>query len=178
MTRKPVLLQQEMATRMSHVPCFFLLSHQEDEDTQREKSWTTGRKLARDLWRMKVFRIKSFSVELWTKCISLGVTVPVGLFWSFSPGLHYLFCFSWNETQTKPACLSHCSADESLPHSMALSKQLAHWLSQLCLLKNRAMSYALLIMKKWIRMELFPESKLLNKYALTSDPKMRTCLWE
>lgn len=51
-------------------------------------------------------------------------------------------------------------------------------LSQCCLLKSRAMSYALLIMKKWTWMELYPESKLLNKYALMSDSKKKTCLWE
>lgn len=109
--------------------------------------------------------------------ISLEVIVPVRLFWSFSPSLHS-FVFAGMKHKTKPARHSNCSADDSLTHSMALSKQLAHLLSHLCLLKNRVMSYTLLIMKKWTWMELFPESKLLNKYALRSDPKTRICLWE
>jgi len=80
--------------------------------------------------------------------ISLGVIVPVRLFGSFSPSLHYLFCFSWNETPTKLACHRNGSAAESLARSMALSGQLARSLAQLCLLKNRVMSYILLIMEK------------------------------
>lgn len=176
-------------TRMSHVPCFLLLSHQEDKDTQKAESWTTDSNLAGDFWTMQLSRMKwgsgihcsSFSIGLWIKFWTASTWEWLFQFIcseAFLPSCITCSVFSWNETQTKPACHLNCSAGESLTHSTALSKQLAHSLSQLCLLKSRAMSYTLLIMKKWTWMELFPESKLLNKYALTSDPKMRTCLWE
>lgn len=133
--------------------------------TQKQESWTTDSNLAGDLRRMKLLRMRwgssiiqcsSFSVGLWTKlwrasaCEWLYQCI---CFEAFLLVCITCFVFSWNETQTKPACHPHSSADEPLSHSMALSKQLAHSLSQLCLLKKRVMSYALLIMKKWTRME-------------------------
>jgi len=43
---------------MSHVPCFLVVSHQEDEDTQKEETWATDSSLAGDSRRVKLLRVK------------------------------------------------------------------------------------------------------------------------
>lgn len=104
----PCSLSKRMATRVSLVPCFFLLSNQGDEDTQKEELWTTDSSLPGDLQRMNLLRIKwgsgihclSFRVGIWTK------------FWTASAWERLFICFEdfllasltcfvsfWNETQ-------------------------------------------------------------------------------
>lgn len=120
-------LSKRMETRMSHVPCFLLLSHQEDEDTQKEESWTTDSNLAGDLWRTKPLTMKwgsgihcsSFSVGLWTKFWRASAWECLYQFICFEAFLPaYITCFvfflEWNTNKT---CLP------AIPTAL----QMSHW---------------------------------------------------
>lgn len=133
MTRRPVLPQQEDGNKdvtramlpSAVSPGRWRYTKRGVMDNRQQPCWRFMENKAfvdeMRIWH-SLFIIQCRTLNQILESISLGVIVPVHLFWSFSPGLHYLFCFfSWNETQTKPACHSHCSADESLTHSMALS---------------------------------------------------------
>lgn len=87
------------------------------------------------------------------------------------------FCFCWNETQNK-TCLTFKLLCWWLTDPLHGFKLATSSLAVSLVPSEKQGNEFLLIMKKWTLIELFPESKLLSKYALTSDPKTRICLWE
>lgn len=144
MTRRPVLPQQEDGNKV--VTCGMLPSavppgrwrypKRGITDNRQQPCWRFMENDAFEdemrIWH-SLFIIQCRTLNQILDSISLGVIVPVHLFWSFSPSLHYLFCFSWNETQTKPACHSNSwvtgplhgfeQATSSLAISLVLSEK-------------------------------------------------------
>lgn len=106
-------LCKRMATWLRHGPCFLPLSHEEDEDTPTEVSWTTDSNLAEVLWRAKLLRLRWGSGIHWSSC-SIGLWTK---FWSrsawewlfqficfelFLPVCILLFLLEWNTKQNLP----------------------------------------------------------------------------